>query len=317
MKIFNYKSLRLAFMALSAVVIFASCDKDDDPTGPAATDTLDAKLAARTDLSLFQAAIEKSKLTYFTKGSGPFTLWAPNNAAFNAIGINNAADLNMIDSNLLVQILTYHMQAGGRSYIEIPLGPNANMTTQGGLTQYGSRKVAPAVPKAYINGIEVLEADIRASNGFIHVIQKVMFPPLLSNAQTLAANPAYARFAQAATKVLTATVYGTNPLTFLAVDNTTMLAAGYDSTSIATATGTNLTTLTNIIRYHAIPRRIFEVDLTAGPLKTLHGANVIIAGTTGNFTVKGNNNPTPFSFVNKDIVTSTGVVFSITGLLKP
>lgn len=315
MKLFNYKSLRLVFVALSASVIFAGCDKDDDPTGPAATENLDAKLAARSDLSLFKAAMEKARLTNFTKGGGPFTLWAPNNAAFNAIGVNSAADLNLIDSNLLVQILTYHMQAGGRSYVEIPLGPNANMVTQGGLTQYASRKVAPATPNAYINGVLVVEPDIVASNGFIHVIEQVLFPPLLTTAQTLAAQPNYARFAQAVTKTATSTT--TNPLTFFAVDNATMIAAGYDSTTIANASGASLTALTAVIRYHVVAKRIFSPDLVAGPLKTVQGGNITVEGTLGNFTLKGNNNPTPFTIVNSNVITTTGVVFSISGLLKP
>ena len=316
MKIFNYKSFRLGVIALSALVIFAGCDKDDDPVGPVlGTETLDAKLAARADLSLFKAAIDKARLTNFTQGGGPFTLFAPNNAAFNAIGITTAADLNTLDSNLLVQILTYHLQAGARSYVEIPLGPNANMTTQGGLTQYASRKIPPATPNAYINGVLVSERDIAASNGYLHIIDKVLFPPLLTTAQALAAQPNYARFAQAVVK--TATTTTTNPLTIFAVDNAAMIAAGYDSTTIANATGPALTALTAIVRYHVVPRRIFSPDLTAGPLKTVQGGNITVAGTPGNFTLKGNNNPTPFSIVNSDVITTTGVVFSISGLLKP
>lgn len=317
MRIFKYKLFKTAFIALSAVVILAGCEDDNDDITFSPTETLDAKLNSRSDLSLFKAAIEKARLTNFTKGGGPFTLFVPNDAAFNAIGINSAADLNLLDSNLLVQILTYHMQAGRRSYIEIPLGPNANMVTQGGLTQYASRKIAPLEPKAYINGVQIIESDIGANNGFIHVIDKVLFPPLLTTAQTLAANPNYARFAQAVAKTATSTT--TNPLTFFAVDNATMVAAGYDSTTIANIVSPSaaLTTLTGIIRYHVVARRIFSPDLVAGPLKTVQGGNIIIGGSPGNFTIKGNNNPTPFNIVNTDVITTTGVVFSVSGLLKP
>lgn len=316
MKLFNYKFLRTALLAVTAVVIFAGCEDDDNVVGPSPTDNLDAKLTARADMSIFKAAIEKTRLTNFTRGGGPFTLFVPNDDAFHAIGINSAADLNLIDTNLLVTIVTYHMQNTGRTYVEIPLGPNANMTTQGGLTQYASRKLAPLAPKAYINGVEIIEADIKASNGIIHVLNRVLLPPVLTTAQSLTSNPNYARFYQALVK--TSTVTTTSSLTVFAVDNAAMIAGGYDSTTIANATGPALTTLTAIMKFHTVPRRIFSPDFLVGTLKTVQGGNITVAGTIGNFTLKGPNNPAPFQVaVGQDIITTSGVILPISGLLKP
>lgn len=310
MKILNNKFFKNAGFALLVVLFFTACDKEDSPE--AATENLDAKITANPDLSLFQAALEKTRLTTFTEGGGPFTLWAPNNAAFNAIGVNTAADLNKLDSNLLVQTLTYHIQTGNRSFVEIPFGPNANMGTQGGLTQYASRKQGGS---AYINGAQVIEADIRATNGYMHIINAVLLPPLLTTPQVLAANPNYARFSQAIAK--TAVTVTTNPMTVFAVPNAVMVAAGYDSTTIANVTGASLTTLTNIVKYHVIPKRIFSPDFVAGTLATsLAGASVTIS-TTGGLTVKGKNNPAAFTITPNNIISTTGVVQSINGLLLP
>jgi len=318
MKLFNYKFLRTAFVAVSAVVIFAGCEDDDDNvTGPSPTDNADAKLTARADLSLFKAAVEKTRLTNFTKGGGPFTFFVPNDDAFHAAGVNSAADLSLIDSNLLVTIVTYHIQNTGRSYVEIPLGPNANMVTQSGLTQYASRKLPPLTPNAYINGVKIIESDIRVSNGLIHVLEKVLLPPVLTTAQALTANPTYARFMQALVK--TNTVTTTSGLTVFAVDNATMIAAGYDSTTIANATGPALTTLTAIMKFHTVPKRIFSPDFVPGvPLKTVQTGNITVAGTIGSFTLKGAGNPTPFQVAaGQDLITTTGVILPISGLLKP
>lgn len=310
MKILNNKFLKLSALAFMVVLSFTACDKEDSPAAP--TETLDAKIAANADLSIFQAALEKTRLNVFTKGGGPFTVWAPTNAAFAAAGITSAAGLSALDSNLLVQILTYHIQVGSRSYVEIPLGPNANMVTQGGLTQYASRKPGGS---AYINGAKVTEPDIRASNGYLHVIDRLLLPPFFTTAQALSQLTNYSRFYQAVVK--TASVTTTNPLTIFAVPNTAMVAAGYDSTTIANATGATLTTLTAVIRYHFINKRIFSPDFVAGPIKTVQGTNVTIGSTGTALTVKGTSNTAPFTITGNNIITTTGVIHTIDGVLKP
>lgn len=307
--------IKVGLLVLSSTFILTSCDKDDDNTDPVITESLDDIISSRTDLTIFKAALERTRLNSFTKGGGPFTIWAPLDAAFNASGISSASDINLIDSNLLVQILTYHIQAANRSYFEIPLGPNANMVTQGGLTQYASRKLAPLAEKAYINGVEVTEPNIRASNGYIHVLNGVLLPPLLTTAQTLAANPNYARFYQAILKTSTTTT--TNPLTIFAVNNADMIAAGYDSTTIANVSGASLTALTAVVRYHFVSRRIFSSDFATGNLRTVQTSNLVIGGGIGSFTVKGTNNPGPFAINGTNIITTTGVIQNIEGVLKP
>lgn len=314
MKLLN-NNLKLGFALVATLFFFTACENDTEPANTSATEDLDAKIKAKPELSILQAALEKTRLTTFTMGGGPFTIFAPNNAAFNAIGINGANDLSVLDSNLLVQILTYHIQATRRSYVEIPLGPNANMVTQGGLTQYASRKLPPGKTIAYINGVAVVEPDIVASNGYLHVIDQVLIPPLLTTAQTLANVPNYARFYQALVRTSTSTTI--NPLTIFAVDNASMIAAGYDSTSIADASGAVLSGLTAIMKYHTVNKRIFLPDLSAGPLKTMQGGTILVAGVLGSQTVQGNNNTSALPIVGGNLVTTTGVIHGISGLLKP
>ncbi|MEO7264011.1 MAG: fasciclin domain-containing protein [Ferruginibacter sp.] len=309
MKILKNLKFRNYLAALSLVTLLASCDKNDAPAPVG--DNLDKLITNKSNLSLFSAALTKTRLTTFTQGGGPYTVWAPTNAAFNAIGITTAADLNNIDSNLLVQLLTYHIQATSRSFTEIPQGPNATMTTQGGFTQYASRYVGGF---AFINGAKVSEPNIQASNGFLHIIDRVLVPPYNTNATNLALNPNYKQFLQAITK--TATAITANPYTILAVPNNVMTAAGYDSATIATASGAALTTLTGIIRYHLVAQRIFSPDFKAGNLKTVQGTNLVIS-LTGGVNIKGTNNPAPFQITIPDVLSSNGVIHAINGLLKP
>src|SRR5688572_18271873 len=113
MKFIKSQSLLYAVLFMAFTTLFSSCDEKED-TAPAGS-SLAQLITADNDLSLFQAALVKTRLTTFTEGGGPFTIFAPTNAAFNAMGIDDAADFNALDSNFLVQVLTYHIQAGARS----------------------------------------------------------------------------------------------------------------------------------------------------------------------------------------------------------
>lgn len=308
MKIYNFKKI---FLALSVVLVFTGCKKDE---AVVAKETIDAKFAANPDLSLFQYAIKKARLTNFTQGNGPFTIFAPTNAAFNTIGIADEAGINLLDSNALVQLITFHIQSGSRTYLEIPFGPNAPMSTQGGFVQYATRYNGGS---AFINGAKIIKQDIAASNGTIHIIDKVLQVPVFNALTVLSSNPNYARMVQAINKASITSSFTAGASTFFAVPNSAMIAAGYDSTSIANLTlPASVTLLGNIMRYHVVPQRIFQQDFKAGNLKTLQGSNILVSITGTTINLKGLANPSPFQIVTPSVTSINGVVYGINGLLK-
>jgi uncharacterized surface protein with fasciclin (FAS1) repeats len=312
MKFKKHRIIKIALFFFAAAFVFSSCKKDDEATA-VPTQTLDQLISANADLSVFNAALARTNLSIFTKGGGPFTIIAPTNAAFAAAGIANEAALASLDSNQLVQILTYHIQGGARSFTEFPLGPNATMTTQGGFTQYGSRFVGGSI---YINGGMVSGFGTAGSNGNLYVIDKLLIPPFLSITASLAANPNYSLMALAISK--TAVTITGSPITVFAVPNSAMSAAGYDATTInnLVAASPAYLTLQSIMRYHIVTQRIFTPDFKTGSLKTAQGTNLTI--TAGNpVQVKGTNNPVPFQITGGDILTTNGVIQPINGLLKP
>lgn len=315
MRLLQYNFLKLIVLAVVSLSLFTGCDKNDSPSVATPAETLDQKITANSDLSLFQAALIRARLTVFTQGGGPFTIFAPTNAAFNAIGITSTANIDALDSNYLVQLLTYHIQAGSRTYVEIPLGPNANMVTQGGLTQYASRYLG-AAPTAYINGAKITTADVKAKNGVMHIIDKVLIPPFNTNFTNLTTNPDYSLMVQAINKAAIVANFTATPTTVFAVPNSVMTAAGYDATTIAGLTGAPLTLLSNIMKYHVVPQRIFYPDFKAGTLKTSQGTNVTISLSGGNVMIKGTTNPSAFQVTSTGYTSSNGVLYSINGLLK-
>ena len=314
MRLLKYDLLKTFLLATVIVSLFTGCDKDDDPIAPAATETLDQKIEANTELTLFQAAMERTRLTTFTKGGGPFTIFAPLNTAFNAIGINNETDINAMDSNLLVQILTYHIQAGQRTFVEIPLGPNANMTTQGGFTLYSAR-YPTTTGLAYINGAQIISSDIMARNGVMHTINKVLIPPYNNAWINIKANPDYSLMVQAVRQVKDSAAFQAATATVFAIPNSVMTAAGYTSSSISALSGAGLTLMNNYLKYHVVAQRIFYPNFKAGNLKTVQGANVVVSLNSG-VNIKGIANPAAFQISTEGITCSNGVLYSINGFLK-
>ncbi|HMK05625.1 MAG TPA: fasciclin domain-containing protein [Ferruginibacter sp.] len=319
--------IKIPLILLFCSVLFVQCDKDDDAV--VSGGSLDEVLAKDGDLSMFKAAIAQAKLETFTKGPGPFTIFAPTNAAFTTAGITSAT-LAAMDSITLTALVLTHFQISpngtftGRTSFEIPEGPNAPMTSIAGFSIYAYQDKAAG--KIFLNGAQVTERDIYTRNGIIHKINKVLLPPAFSIISLLTANPNYSLLVQAITKTALTAVYSpatTAPATIFALPNSVMTANGYDAAAITAIPPASaaLTTLTNILRYHVVASRNFSTDLKAGTLKTTYvvatvPTTVTVSLGTG-VSVKGVSNPGPFLLGPTDLAATNGVIHSIAGMLKP
>lgn len=305
----------LCFYALIVLIMGASCKKEEGVVKT--SQNIDEVINSNPDFSTFAYAIKKANLEIFTKGGGPFTFFIPSNSSFASIGINSSADIDKLDPLFLAIITTYHFQGVKRTFYEIPEGPNASMGSQTGVVQYGTR--SPQTDKAYINGVEIMDKGTETSNGLYFKVAEVIQPPYYSNAlqmmQALGGN--YSLMLQAIAKTATTTSFTTTPATVFALPNSVMIANGYDSTTIANISGAAATSLTNTLRYHVIPQRIFKSDFRIGnTLTRFTGNSVTIDGTIGSFTIKGKNSPAPTT-IGHGVATGTGVLYSISQLLKP
>ena len=103
------------------------------------------------------------------KGAGPFTVFAPTDEAFAAVPADTLAALGK-DKALLTKVLTYHVVAGKVMAADIKPG---DVATVAGPTI----KLSVVDGKVMVNDATVTSADVVASNGVIHVIDKVLLPP--------------------------------------------------------------------------------------------------------------------------------------------
>lgn len=131
---------------------------------------MDIVAIASESAKTLAAAVTAAGLVETLQGTGPFTVFAPTDAAFAAIQKDVDNLLKPENKAKLANILTYHVVAGKAMAADLMDGQELT-TVQG-----TKLKVSVKNGKVMINGANVVSADIPASNGVIHVIDKVMMP---------------------------------------------------------------------------------------------------------------------------------------------
>ncbi len=160
----------LLFAALLGVTACGGASKTTEPpvaTTPATSDIVDTAVAAG-DFTTLVTAIKAAGLVDTLKGPGPFTVFAPTDAAFAKLP-PGTLDALLADKAKLTAVLTYHVVAGNVSSAQVA-GMTEASTVQGG------KLTIDASAGVRINGATVVKADILTSNGVIHVIDTVLLP---------------------------------------------------------------------------------------------------------------------------------------------
>ena len=136
-----------------------------------AADIVDIAVSAGQFKTLV-AAVTAAGLVDTLKSKGPFTVFAPTDAAFAKLPAGTVESLLKPENkSKLVAILTYHVVPGKVMSADIAGKKLSVATVQGGKINVN------AMSGVMINGAKVVSADIAASNGVIHVIDKVILPP--------------------------------------------------------------------------------------------------------------------------------------------
>ena len=131
-------------------------------------DIVDTAVAAG-DFNTLVTAVKAAGLVETLKGEGPFTVFAPTDAAFAKVPTDTLNAL-LADKAALANVLTYHVVAGNVMAADVVKLTSA-VTVQG---QAVSIEVKDG--KVYVDGAQVVATDIKASNGVIHVIDAVILP---------------------------------------------------------------------------------------------------------------------------------------------
>lgn len=125
--------------------------------------------AGNDDFETLVAAVQAAELVDTLKGEGPFTVFAPTDAAFEAIGTTVEELLKPENKDALTAVLTYHVVPG--KVMSTDLTDDATVATVQGQDVTIDLDYGPMV-----NDANIVTADIEATNGVIHVIDKVIVP---------------------------------------------------------------------------------------------------------------------------------------------
>ncbi len=304
-----------AFATLSVSLFSSACSKDDDDTNNSPK-TIAAIVMENNSYSLLESAVTKANLGATLNGAGPFTVFAPADASFNASGITSSV-IASTPADELEEILLYHTIGAKVMAADVPAGPNAAVTTAGGDPVY----VTKNSNGVFVNGWKVTTADIAASNGVIHSIERALIPPMGNLVEVAQAND---NFTYLVAAVLRASEGSTNvaqvltsdgPFTVFAPVNQAFIDAGFPT--IASIQAADPNTLASILTYHVVPSRAFSSDLSDGQnLTTAHGGTVRV-GLGSNATLKGNGNTTNANITAVNVMATNGVVHVIDKVLLP
>ncbi|MEE4176996.1 MAG: fasciclin domain-containing protein [Bacteroides sp.] len=263
-----------------------------------------AAASNRPTFSTLNVALARTGLASVVS-SNRLTVFAPTDAAFAELGLypNNIASVpNLAD------ILLYHVVDGVVTSDMLSNGfvPTAN----------GAAVEINLDNGVFVNDAQVIMADIKARNGIIHAIDKVMFPPtmnLVELAQSFA--PEFSILVDAVIAAgLTEVLATGGPFTVFAPTNAAFAALleelPYDSLDEIP-----VEVLTEVLLYHVVEGRVFSSDLVSGTVPTLNGTFEV---NTSNFTI------TDFNQREANIVTSliniqatNGVVHVIDRVILP
>jgi len=307
----------MATLAIVATVSFTSCSKDEGTDDPMVPDSKNIVQVAKSDnqFSTLVAAIEKAGLASTLESTGPFTVFAPTNEAFNALfselGISG---LNDLSAETLKPILLNHVLAGSVKSSAITTGYFATANTYG-------PNMEPV--NVYINkssgvmedGSKVTTADVMASNGVIHVINKVILPSTVVGHAIN--NPDFSILVQAVVKAGLADVLkGSGPFTVFAPTNEAFNAL-FSQLGVSGIGDLSAEILKPILLNHVVSGAVKSSAITTGYFATANASGpnatavkVYIQKGSG-VTVDGSN------VIAADIMSSNGVIHAIDKVILP
>jgi len=312
-------NIRKYLLVLASVSLIAGCGgSDDDPIDESAG-TIDT-VAQEQGFTALLAAVEKAELgATLSDPNAEVTVFAPTDDAFNTLATN----LGFADATVMVEalpadalrnILTYHALPAARSAEELSEAANASQATLYSFENQPSTLALESedgvrITDAALTTATVTSADIGASNGVIHAIDKVMVPPgVLNIVQMAQVNPQLSSLVSAVVSAdLQEALTVAGPLTVFAPTNDAFAAA---------PSGLTEDQLRTVLTYHAVPSRVLAADIPFGtPVPTVALQTITInEGTPPTIT---DTTSAAARITATDVRASNGVIHVIDKVLIP
>lgn len=306
------------------MIIATSCNDDDNttPTTPPTTaNTITEIASSNADLSILVEALTKADLATTLKGVGPYTVFAPTNAAFTAfLKTTTYASIKDVPKEALTQILLNHVVSGSVKSSDLSTGYIKTLAKGGASATNPLSMYVNTSSGVKLNGVsKVVTANIMAANGVIHVVDAVIgLPTIVDHA---IANPNFTTLVAALTYntasgfagILSGTA--SSPFTVFAPTNDAfgsfLTETGYSGLSAIPAN-----VLEKTLKYHVVAgANVQSTQLTNDQvIATFSGQNVTAKFTpTRLLDVSGRN----CNIIAVDVQCSNGIIHVLDKVLLP
>jgi transforming growth factor-beta-induced protein len=279
----------------------------------ATTDSIVDIAIGNEAFSTLVTAVSTAGLVDALSSEGPFTVFAPVNDAFAALG-GDTINALLADTDALTNVLTYHVVPG--RYPSGKLGLDLGAILKGEYisgyvqTLNGSDLRIDVTPFGILlNGDTMVTVpDIEGSNGIIHVIDQVLLPPkdIVDTAIDAGFNTLVAAVQAAG---LESALRGDGPFTVFAPTDEAFAALGEETINALLA---DPDTLGNILLYHVVGAQVYSSEVMPGNVTMLNGDMASLsADDMGNLMIDGAN------IIVTDVQAANGVIHVIDAVITP
>ena len=313
------KFLKL-FLLLAVIPFFTACDEDDDVNVTPQQSIVDIA-TSDAQFSTLVAALEKAELVTTLQGNGPFTVFAPTNAAFDQLlsdlGVSSLDDLS---KEALTPILLYHVLGVEAKSTDLSAGYVSTLSP-------GPGKIGVSVKVDLSNGVslnndtKVTTADVDASNGVVHIIDKVLLPPNI--VEIALGNENFSILVQALTRADLTTDFvsllsSNGEFTVFAPTNDAFVALLDSNPDWNTLDDIDVATLEAVLKYHVVSGSNIESgDITDGAeLTTVQGGKVTAVLDGEGVSLKDGQGATSRVII-ADVQGSNGIIHAIDQVILP
>ena len=266
------------------------------------------------DLSILVEAVVAAGLAQ-NLSTGSLTVFAPTNAAFTSLlselGVTKEALL--ANKPLLTAVLSYHVLSSRVARADVPVG-KAITPLAGGFFKIeatGGLKVTDGRNRVS----NITATDIQASNGVVHLLDRVLLPADKDIVATASALPDFSILVEAVVAAgLVSTLQGAGPFTVFAPTNAAFAALLTELGATKDALLANKTLLTQVLTYHVLGARVLKAEVPVGTaIATLQGQTFTIGADLQITDRRGRTS----QIIGTDAFTSNGVIHVIDRVLLP
>ena len=307
----NRRTILMAAAAGASATLLQACGGGDDEPQRNIVELAQAN----PDLSILVEAVVAAGLAP-TLSTGSLTVFAPTNAAFAALltelGVTKAALL--ADKALLTAVLTYHVLGTTVPRASVPLG-KAITPVAGGFFKIEAAGSGLRITDGRNRTSNITATDIQASNGVVHLVDKVLLPADKNIVATASALPDFSILVEAVVAAgLVPTLQGAGPFTVFAPTNAAFAALLTELGVTKQALLADTARLTSVLTYHVVSGRVLKADVPVNTaITTVQGQTFTVNASLAITDSRGRQS----TIVATDVFTSNGVVHVVDKVLLP